>query len=91
MSNKSTQKQRVGDISHLYTTTTTNKHKSPGRVKATQQHNSVLQVAPNAQPLTQIENNSTIVPSSMNNLEECDCDDENHDYIIRVGEIFNYR
>jgi len=24
-------------------------------------------------------------------LNEEDCDDENHDYIIRIGEIFNYR
>ncbi|KAF7627301.1 Protein kinase domain-containing protein [Meloidogyne graminicola] len=24
-------------------------------------------------------------------LDEEDCDDENHDYIIRIGEIFNYR
>lgn len=25
------------------------------------------------------------------NLDDEDCDDENHDYIIRIGEIFNYR
>uniref|UniRef100_A0A915D8I6 Uncharacterized protein n=1 Tax=Ditylenchus dipsaci TaxID=166011 RepID=A0A915D8I6_9BILA len=36
-------------------------------------------------------NNKHKSPAAQNSVEEVDCDDEHHDYIIRIGEIFNYR
>jgi hypothetical protein len=52
-----------------------NKHKSPGRTK---------NVAATAATTHAVDPNAAA-------LEDLDCDDENHDYIIRVGEIINYR
>lgn len=62
--------------------------KTGGSLMLNQQQQPLLNISTQQQlgSNTQMETLTTT-----NNLEECDCDDENHDYIIRVGEIFNYR
>uniref|UniRef100_A0A914HNC7 dual-specificity kinase n=1 Tax=Globodera rostochiensis TaxID=31243 RepID=A0A914HNC7_GLORO len=60
------------------TTTGAAKHKNPSRAKAQQ-----IQAAQAAQAAVQ--------QQQQLELDDEQCDDENNDYIIRIGEVFNYR
>uniref|UniRef100_A0A915MCE2 Protein kinase domain-containing protein n=1 Tax=Meloidogyne javanica TaxID=6303 RepID=A0A915MCE2_MELJA len=55
--------------------------------KVSQQQQMAWKISMDVQDLQQQSNQQH--PSL--DLNEEDCDDENHDYIIRIGEIFNYR
>lgn len=56
------------------------KHKSPSRTRTLPVNNAFASMHH-----THLVNSGPIIDDDIN------CDDENHDYIIRVGEIFNYR